>query len=264
MTPTAPAASAAEEYATLLNRVRRDRRVLGLVLTGSRAGEGLATEYSDYDVYLVVADGTEDPELGEGPLAALIRRDDRLDVMVLPLAEFREHALPGSGTEWNRYAFTHAKVEMDTADGLIGDLVTAKGTLGRAEGAVLAPEYLDAFLNSAYRCLKSARDGQPLAAGLDAAEAVPYYLTYLFAAHNRVRPYNKYLAWELRHHPLSRPEWSPERLLPLLGRVLAADGAPAAVRTLFNEVEPHARAWGHGPVLDAWGDDLLLLRGARG
>ncbi|MGW1280924.1 hypothetical protein ACWD4V_28750 [Streptomyces tsukubensis] len=258
MTAIASAAAAAEEYAALLNRVRRDRRVLGLVLTGSRTREELATEHSGYDVYLVVEDAARSDTLP----AALIRPDVLINVMVLPLAEFRVHALPGSGTEWNRYAFAHAKVEMDTADGLIGDLVAAKGTLGRDESAVLAPEQLDAFLSSAYRSLKGDRDGQPLATGLDAAEAVPYFLSYVFAAHNRVRPYNKYLAWELRHHPLSRPEWSAERLLPLLGEVLGPQG-PAAIRRLVTELEPHARAWGHGPVFDAWGDDLPLLRGGE-
>ncbi|MFI1825265.1 hypothetical protein ACH41E_02260 [Streptomyces sp. NPDC020412] len=248
--------SAAEEYAALLNRVRRDRRVLGLVLSGSRARAGVATERSDYDVYLVVEDGA-------GPLTALARRDALLDVMVLPLAEFRTHALAGSGTEWNRYAFTHAKVEMDTADGLIGELVAAKGALTREEAAALAPGFLDAFLNSAYRCVKSARDGQVLAAGLDAAEAVPYFLTYVFALHNRVRPYNKYLPWELRHHPLSRPEWSHDHLVPLLSEVLTPS-APTAIRRLFTELEPQARGWGHGPVLDDWGDDLGMLRVSTG
>lgn len=253
MTPTT---SAAEEYAALLNRVRRDRRVLGLVLSGSRARDGVATDRSDYDVYLVVEDGA-------GPLTALSRRDALLDVVVLPLAEFRTHALAGSGTEWNRYAFAHAKVVKDTADGLIGELVAAKGALTREEAAALAPGFLDAFLNSAYRCVKSARDGQVLAAGLDAAEAVPYFLTYVFALHNRVRPYNKYLSWELRHHPLSRPEWSHDHLLPLLAEVLTPS-APAAIRRLFTELEPLARGWGHGAVLDDWGDDLLRLRMGAG
>ncbi|TDC63188.1 hypothetical protein E1283_32835, partial [Streptomyces hainanensis] len=36
---------------------------------------------------------------------------------------------------------------------------------------------------------------------------------------------------------------------------------PDTLRRLFTDVEPLARAAGHGPVLDAWGDDLLLLRG---
>ncbi|MFF8959463.1 hypothetical protein [Streptomyces sp. NPDC014894] len=247
--------AAAEEYAALLGRTRRDRRVLGLVLTGSRAREGTATEGSDYDVYIVAADGPEG-----APLAAESRRDGRLDVMVLPLAEFRAHALPGSGTEWNRYAFAHAEVAKDTAGGLIAELVAAKGRLSPAEAAAIAPEFLDAFLNSVYRALKSDRDGRALAARLDGAEAVPYFLAYVFALHNRVRPYNKYLEWELRHHPLSRPEWAPDRLLPLLARALSEQG-PSAVRGLFRELEPHARAFGHGPVLDAWGDDVGLMRG---
>ncbi|WP_229869267.1 hypothetical protein [Streptomyces inusitatus] len=256
-TGDAAGTAAAGEYAALLERVGRDRHALGLVLTGSRAREGTATARSDYDVYLVAEDGAE-----HGPLAAERRRDGLLDVVLLPLTEFRAHALPGSGTEWNRYAFTRAEVVKDTADGLIAELVAAKGRLTQAEAAESAPELLDAFLNSVYRCLKSDRDGRSLAARLDGADTVPYFLGYAFALDGRVRPYNKYLEWELRHHPLDRAEWAPDRLLPLLGEVLSERG-PRAVRRLFREVEPYARARGHGPVLDGWGDDLELMRGSE-
>ena len=43
---------------------------------------------------------------------------------------------------------------------------------------------------------------------------------------DRVRPYNKYLAWELRHHPLAG--WTADELLPLLDRVLSGDPRPYA------------------------------------
>lgn len=126
--------TAAQEFAALLARCDADARVLGVVLSGSQAREGTATVHSDYDVLVVVTDEAE------GLLSAEHRRDARLDVSTMPLREFRTHALPGSGFEWNRYAFTHAKVLKDTTDGLITGLTTAKAELSPAEADELAPE----------------------------------------------------------------------------------------------------------------------------
>ncbi|TKA10492.1 nucleotidyltransferase domain-containing protein [Actinacidiphila oryziradicis] len=246
-----------EEFAAFQTRMEKNAEVLGVVLSGSQAREGMATAHSDYDLLLVVADGAEEALAGEA------RRDTRMDVSAMPLGEFRGHALPGSGTEWNRYAFTHAKLLKDTPEALIAGLVTAKGRLSPAEAAETAPEVLDGFLNSLYRCLKNERDGNIHGERLDAAEALPFYLTYVFALHGRVRPYNKYLSWELRHRPLGRPEWAHDHLLGLLAEALTPT-AVRAVRIMFNEVEPHARAAGHGSVLDAWGEDLIFMRGNSG
>lgn len=243
-----------EEFAALCARTEADVRVLGMVLTGSRAREGTATRHSDYDVLLVVDEEQHGLKEGEE------RRDARMDVSVMSLGEFRTHALHGSGTEWNRYAFTHAVVLKDATDGLIGELVLAKGRLTSSEASRTATGVLDAFLNGLYRCVKNDRDGNATAARLDAAESLPHHLTYVFALHERVRPYNKYLAWELRRHPLSRPEWAHGHLLGVLERALSPEPADA-VRQLFVELEPHARAAGHGPVLDSWGEDLVLMRG---
>ena len=83
--------------------------------------------------------------------------------------------------------------------------------------------------------MKSHRDGRPEAAHLDAAESLPYALETLFALHRRVRPYNKYLRWELEHHPLGDPRWDAGRLLPVLRRILA-DGDPGTQRALFTRL----------------------------
>ncbi|HEV7627663.1 MAG TPA: hypothetical protein VGO89_14305 [Streptomyces sp.] len=246
--------SAEDEFDAFTARMAAERQVLGVVLSGSQAREGAATRRSDYDVILVVADEAGDVVDVE------LRRDARLDVSVMPLTEFRTHALHGSDTEWNRYAFTHAKVLKDTVDGLVAELVREKGRLAPAEAAGTAAGVLDAFLNSLYRCLKNDRDGDAIAARLDGAESLPFHLACVFALHERVRPYNKYLSWELRRYPLSRPEWEHDHLLGLLEQAVSTS-VVGAVRQLFNELEPHARAAGHGPVLDAWGEDLSLMRG---
>ncbi|MFG1873879.1 hypothetical protein ACGFIV_03455 [Sphaerisporangium sp. NPDC049003] len=242
--------SAGEEFAALLARVSADPAVAGAVLSGSQARQGMATHRSDYDVYLITADGGA---------ATQERRDSRLDVVVMSLEEFRTHAMPGSGWEWNRYSFTHARVLKDRADGLIGELVSVKGSLSPEEAHQTAAASLGAFVNAAYRWLKNHRDGRATEARLDAAESIPYLLTCVFALHRRVRPYNKYLGWELRHHPLGPLPWSHDELLPLLEAVLS-HASPQAARRLFLDLEPLARAAGHGSELDAWGEDLHLLR----
>ncbi|WP_433382482.1 hypothetical protein [Streptosporangium sp. CA-115845] len=242
--------SAREEFSALLARVSADPAVIGAVLSGSQARQGMATHRSDYDIYLITIDDRAADEE---------RRDSRLDVKAMSLEEFRAHALPGSGWEWNRYSFTHARVLKDRPDGLIGELVAGKGALSREEAHQTVAASLDTFVNAAYRWLKSHRDERATEARLDAAEAIPPLLTCIFALHCRVRPYNKYLGWELRNHPLGPPPWRQERLLPLLETVLS-HAVPQTARRLFLDLEPFARAAGHSSVLDAWGDDLHLLR----
>ncbi|MDT0347356.1 hypothetical protein [Streptomyces litchfieldiae] len=247
------AAADAAEYAALLRAAHADPAVAGAVLTGSQAREGMPTVHSDHDVFVITRDGRH-TDIGARHTAVL-------DVVVMPLAEFRTHGLPESGSDFNRYAFVHAQVVKDTEDGLIARLVDRKAALTGEEAGPTAAGYLDAFTNITYRALKNHRDGRTLEARLDAAEVHPFLLGHIFAMERRVRPFNKYLGWELAHHPLADLRWRPGRLLPLLDELLAR-GAPGTLRTLFAEVEPAARAAGHGPVLDAWGDDLRLLRGA--
>ncbi|WP_341230440.1 hypothetical protein, partial [Nocardioides salarius] len=61
---------------------------------------------------------------------------------------------------------------------------------------------------------------------------MPWLLDVVFSLAGRVRPYHKYLPWELRAHPL--PGWDGERLLELV--VATLDGDPAAIRETFGEV----------------------------
>ncbi|MDX6367472.1 MAG: hypothetical protein QOK30_2548 [Nocardioidaceae bacterium] len=86
----------------------------------------------------------------------------------------------------------------------------------------------------------------------------------LFTLAGRVRPYNTYLPWELRDHPLAVPEWSAEAFLPELERIRAGD--PAAIRRTFAVVDREVRIWdaAHettvcGGDIDSWGDELALF-----
>jgi hypothetical protein len=83
----------------------------------------------------------------------------------------------------------------------------------------------------------------------------------LFALDGRVRPYNKYLQWELERFPLPGEAWSAERLLPTLERIVAG-GDVDTQRRLFRDVERLARERGLGHVIDGWEPDVAFLRGA--
>ena len=76
----------------------------------------------------------------------------------------------------------------------------------------------------------------------------------MFAVHGRLRPFNKWLAWELEKHPLT---WSD---LPRLERI-ARTGDLAEQQALFRDAESLAREHNLGSVIDSWEPDVSWLRG---
>ncbi|WP_435210241.1 hypothetical protein [Streptomyces sp. bgisy034] len=229
-----------------------DPAVVGLVLKGSRAHEGTITRHSDHDLYVVLAD---DATTDLTRLAG--HRTAALDLVVVSLAEFRAAGMPG----FERYALARAQVVLDRLDGGIARILAAKARLSAGEAFRESGAWLDAYANALYRCVKNDRDGHTLAARLDAADSIRFLLELLFALDRRPRPYNKYLTWELARHPL--PGWDTDELLRAVDRV-AATGDVAEQRHLFALVESAARQAGHGEVLDAWGEDLDLMRPRQG
>ena len=230
-----------EEFAQLVRAARDDENVLGLVLGGSRGkGGSHVTDASDWDVYLVVRDRSAVPSTERG---------DPIELMPRTLDELR--ATP----DWNRYTFAHVRPVLDKTGGELARIVAELG----ASDPARAGEWLDAYLNSCYRSLKNCRLGLELASRLDAAESVPWWLEFLFAAHGRVRPYNKWLRWELETHPLGEP-WSAETLLPRLERIVST-GDVGEQRVLFRATEAFARERRLGDVVDGWEPDVPFLRG---
>jgi predicted nucleotidyltransferase len=218
----------------VLERAKADPAVAGVVLTGSHA-RGTATPLSDHDVLIVRSDGI--------PTAHTIRSAD-LDEVVCTV-----DALADTSVLWQRYAYRGAQVLLDRLGGRIAELVARQATPTAAEAAEWAGAGLDAYVNQLYRSIKSRRAGDNDAARLDEVESVPWLLQTVFALHGRLRPYNKYLAWELEHFPLPQP-WN-DALAPgaVLGRAVS----------LFPAVTRLARDHGHGEVLDSWGTDVDLV-----
>ncbi|MEW2303165.1 hypothetical protein AB0958_24875 [Streptomyces sp. NPDC006655] len=235
-------------YGAFVESAVADSAVVGLVLKGSQAHDGMVTPHSDHDLYVVVADEAEtDLTRFAG------HRSAELDLVVVTLAEFR-----GAGTPaWERYALARARIVLDRLDGGIARILADRATLDADEAFRDSADRLDAYANSLYRSLKNHRDGRALAARLDAADGMRLLLELLFALNRRPRPYNKYLEWELARYPL--PGWDTDALLRAVDGI-SATGDVSLQRHLFTLVEKAAREAGHDGVLDAWGDDLEFMR----
>jgi Nucleotidyltransferase domain len=237
---------------------RRGPDLLGLVLSGS-AARGMATERSDLDVYVVLPDDAAEGEVTQHSV--------ELDEIPCSVSELESVPPFGAGDWWFRWSFAYAVVLRDDTGGRIADAVRRRAVLDDAEQREVLVDHdqLDGWVNFVYRSLKSHRDGRALESRLDAVESVPWLLHVVFALAGRVRPYNKYLPWELREHPLAVPEWSAAAFLPELERTLAGD--VTALRRTFAVVDREARAWdaAHGTTvcgdtIDDWSHELSLFR----
>ena len=234
--------------------------LLGLVLSGS-AGRHLTTEHSDLDVIVVLTD-----EAAAGRSTAKSRE---VDEIVDSWSELQVVGAFGTEDWWYRWSYAWAPVLLDRTGGDLIDAVRRQATLTpeEADGVLIDHDRLDGWLNFAYRALKSDRDGRPLETRLDAAESVPWLLDVVFAMAGRVRPYNKYLAWELRTHPLAG--WPADVLLGLVQRTL--DGDVSAIRETFARVRPACSSYdasrGHtrtADMVDGWGEELRLFESRAG
>jgi predicted nucleotidyltransferase len=228
---------------------------LGLVLSGS-AGRDHATERSDLDVAVVLTD--------EAAATRSTSHSPDVDEAVDSWTELT--TVPDFGSEgwWFRWTYAWAPVLLDRTGGELTAAVRRQATLPPEESDAVLIEHdrLDGWINFAYRALKNDRDERPLEARLDAAESVPWLLDTVFAIEGRVRPYNKYLPWELHHHPLD--EWSGEALLDLVQRTL--DGDVGAIRETFPLVRAACTAYddrrGHTRTTDmiaGWGAELAVF-----
>jgi hypothetical protein len=104
-------------YDAFVELAAADSAVVGLVLKGSQAHEGMITQHSDYDLYVVLANGAT---------TALTQftghRTPELDLVILSLDEFRAAGMPG----FERYALARARIVLDRLDGGIAQILDAK------------------------------------------------------------------------------------------------------------------------------------------
>ncbi|MFG3339541.1 hypothetical protein [Glycomyces sp. NPDC048151] len=229
-----------------IRAAENDPAVVGLFLIGSHSMEGLATEHSDHDLFVVTRGETE-----------LARhhglRSPALDLNVIAFDELA--AIPS----YVDYALARSRVLLDRTGGELTAFLEAKGRLDPQTAFDRAAEILDGYANYMFRSVKNQRDGRVLAGRLDAADSIGALLELLFTMDLRPRPYNKALEWELERRPL--PGWDTAALLDDIQRIIDT-GDTDVQRRLFAEVEAKARNAGHGKVLDEWGDNLAIMRPA--
>src|SRR5919197_5814624 len=240
-------------YDKLVEDARTDEWVLGLILTGSRGRGAFVRADSDWDVRLVVSDDA----LVECERRYATAHGSTVEVAVYSLRQFEQAGEIGSATEWDRYSYVHAEVVLDK-DGTIGRLVAEKSVVPEPAAREIAARELDTYINAYYRSAKNTRLGLTVEAHLDAVESIPPFLTTLFSLHGRVRPFNRYLAWELESFPLGDELWSADSLLPRLEAIVAT-GALAAQKRLFRDVDALARRHGLSQVVESWEPDLEWL-----
>jgi hypothetical protein len=231
-------------------------KLLGLVLSGS-AGRGMATGRSDLDVFVIVSEtGERRPETS---------RSATLDETLMAISDLEQVPQFGTAGWWYRWSFAWAPVLFDRTNGRLTSALHRQATVtaDEAESILVEHDRLDGWLNYAYRALKNDRDGRPLECRLDAAESMPWLLDVIFTLEGRVRPYHKYLSWELQQHPLNL--WHADELLAMLTATL--DGDPSAVRATFEHIETACVAFDSDrpdpvlmPIIEGWGDELQLLR----
>jgi hypothetical protein len=171
-------------YNQYLEEAKNDENILGYVLGGGR-GKGVSTEHSDYDVYVIVKDERLD-EYKEKFGQRIVKK--AIDFFVYSISEFKNYAAMGSGDEWNRYNFAYLKAQVDRAG--IQEIIDEKGKMPEEKIKEVVESNLDSYINQYYRALKNNRDGNILAANLDGAESIPYFITALFAINGQIKPYN--------------------------------------------------------------------------
>lgn len=229
--------------------------LLGIVLSGS-VGRDCATERSDLDVLVVLRD--------EAASARTTDRSPDVDEIPERWSDLLKVAPFGTEDWWYRWSFAWAPVLLDRTGGELADAVRRQARLApdEADELLIDHDRLEGWVNFAYRALKNDRDGRALEARLDAAESVPWLLDVVFATAGRVRPYNKYLPWELRTHPLDG--WPGDELLDLVVRLL--DGDASAVREAFPRVRDACAAYdagrGHSRTTDSirgWDSEVEIF-----
>ena len=240
----------------ILRDAQTDLNILAFWLSGSR-GKGLSTAHSDYDCTMIVtADVLEEYRRKYENLGII---DIELSVSTFDL--FRQYAAWGSPEAWDRYSFAHLKALVDKT-GEAKALIHEKGCVPPREIPELIHRALDHYLNQVYRAIKCARDGHRVGARLEAAEQIHPLLEAVFALNGRLRPYYKYLEWELKMNPIAKLGIVPDDFLSALLEILTS-GDIGTQQVLLCHIEKLFRIEGYGAVFDEWGQKLTWMKQYR-
>jgi hypothetical protein len=229
----------------VLEAAYRDPNVLAFWLDGSR-GKGVTTSHSDYDCTMIV----KDEVLDEYRKKFENLGDPKIELSVYTFDGFRQHAAC--------YNFSHLKALVDKT-GEAQQLIDSKGSVLSPEASKIIHRALDHYINQVYRSLKCFRDGQQNGARLEAAEGINPLLDAVFALNGRIRPYFKYLEWELKNYPLPKLGITHAEFTEILLEILTSADIKVQ-QNLLSRIELLFRAEGYEAVFDGWGKDLFWMK----
>lgn len=235
-----------ETYIRIKNQAQDDPNILGFFLKGSR-GKGRVTPNSDYDMLVVTKDAVAE-EYQKNFEAEDLKGND---LSLYGIIEFRRYAAWGTEAVWDRYDFAHIKVEIDKLGGEIQKIVDEKGKIPEQEVGNLIRYHLDAYINGVFRSIKCTRDNDLFGARVEAAESINFFLILIFAFHGRLKPYGKYLEWELNRFPLEKIQVAPAELIKKINIILASADI-LTQQELLKMIERLARNNGYVNTIDGW------------
>lgn len=182
-----------DQYNKLVNFLTEDEKVIGLWLSGSR-GKGYHDDRSDYDLWVVVGEESNIPDLQERIKSFKLSPD--IGTTFKTLKGLKEYARWGRHDFWVRYSFTDTKPFLDRT-GELQKVIDKIGTFPIDKQKGLIRGALGAYQNSLYRSLKAYYRGRTFAAIIEANHSIEHLLVALFALHKRFKPYNDYLEKEI-------------------------------------------------------------------
>ena len=235
-----------EMYQKILKEAEADKNVIGFIL-GAGRGKGFATEYSDYDIIMIVPD---DKVLEYENKYESYYTTEIIEINVYSLSDFKKYAAWGSADSAHQYNFTYLKAQIDRT-GEIQKIIDEKNIIPADKVKEFVSGELDKYINFYYRSVKNYRDKNLIASHLDAVESIFALLAIIFGLEGRLRPYNKFLEWELNAHPLKLLPWNKDVFLGKIEKILKT-GDVTTQREILNKVFEIFRENGYNEVIDGW------------
>lgn len=218
-----------KNYKEFLRFAKSNPYILGIILTGSR-GKGKATKHSDYDLTVIIKNGS--PKKIRKKLSSFRQTD--FDLNVQDLDSFKKYAAWDGPYAWDRYNFARLKAPLDKT-GSIQKIIYEKGSIPARHRSRFIKDNLDHYINQVYRSIKTFREGDLLASRLEANESIQPMLNAIFALHGRLKPYYKYLSWELKLQPLKKLPLSQKEFLKTIA-IIATKGDIKTQKNLLKKL----------------------------